>query len=108
MRATNGFFSGLAEHDESAAPLLLELRQPARGTQKNRHVNVVTAGVQDADFGAVGAFYFHVAGIGEAGILDDGERVHVGTHVDRGTRAVAENSDDPIGNEAGRIVLAEM
>src|SRR5438093_13399021 len=101
MRATNGFFSGLAEHDESAAPLLLELRQHARSAQKNRHVNVVTAGVHDADFGAIGALYFHVAGIGEAGILDDWERVHVVAHIDRGPRAVAEYSDDPIGNEAG-------
>src|SRR2546429_9197706 len=104
MRTPNGFLGGLAEHDESAAPLLLELRQHARSAQKNRHVNVVTAGVHGADFGAIAALYSHVAGIGEAGILDDGERVRVSAHVDRGTRAVAETADNALGNEPGRVV----
>ena len=108
MRAANGFLGGLAKHDERPTPLLFELRQHARGAQKNGHMNVVTASVHDADFGAVGALYFHVAGIGKAGVLDNGERIHVGTHVYRGTGAIAENADDSVGDEAGRIVLAEV
>src|SRR5207244_10180346 len=36
MRTAHGFFGRLAEHDESAAPLLFELGQHASGTEKDR------------------------------------------------------------------------
>src|SRR6266851_8454413 len=68
----------------------------------------MAASVHDANFGAVGALYFHVAGIGQTGIFDNRQCIHIGPDVYRWTRAIAENSDDSVGNEAGRFILAEV
>src|SRR6266436_6897503 len=58
VRAADGFLGGLADQDERPAPLVFELCKHARRTDENRHVNVVAAGVHDANFGAIGALYF--------------------------------------------------
>src|SRR5712691_5117426 len=68
----------------------------------------MAASVHDANFGAVGSLYFHVAGIGQTGIFDNRQCIHIGSDVYRWTRAIAKNSDDSVGNKAGHLVLAKV
>ena len=41
-----------------------------------------------------------VAGVGDAGLFDDGKRIHVGTDEQRRARAVLEDGDDAVGLRA--------
>src|SRR5713226_2241026 len=108
VRAADGFLGGLADQNKSPAPLIFELCKHARGTHEDRHVNVMAASVHDANLSAIGALYFHVASIRQPGIFHDRQRIHIGTDVYRWTRTIAKDSDDSVGNKAGRFILAKV
>ncbi len=104
----NGFFGGLADEDDGAAPLGFGFGEHFAGAEENGHVQVVAASVHHADLAAIGALDLHFAGIRQARVFRDGKRVHVGANVNRGTGAIFQNRDDAVGLSVRRIVLAEM
>ncbi len=75
----------------------------ARGADEHGGVNVMSARVHHADLLPGLVVHEDVRGIGDAGLFDDGERVHVGAHEQRGAGAVLEDGDDAIGLRAVRI-----
>ena len=73
----------------------------AGGADEDGGVDVVSAGVHDAGApGREAVLGDDVGGVGEAGLFDDGERVHVGADEERGAGAVLEDGDDSEGLRA--------
>ena len=68
----------------------------------------MTTSVHDPDISAITTLYFYVAGVRQSSVLHNGESIHIGADVDRGTRAIAHKSNDSVRNDAGRIVPAEV
>ena len=97
LGAVDGFFGGLADEHEGSMPLRFGGGQGAGGADEDGGVDVVAAGVHDADFlaGCVGDG--DVAGVGEAGLFDDGKGVHVGADEEGGAGPVLEEGDDTEG-----------
>ena len=73
---------GLGDEDERALPAVLEGGERAGRADPAGHVHVVAAGVHDADFVALLVARPHLAGVGQAGLLDDRQGVHVGADQD--------------------------
>ena len=88
------FLCRLADHDQRAGPLRLASRQQPRRRDPRGHMRVVSAGVHDAAFHARSGGAAHLGGIGEAGLFDHRQRVHIGT--DQHSRAwpIAQHGDD--------------
>jgi hypothetical protein len=93
-RAGADFLRRLADENQGAAPLFLEARQDARCTDPAGHVHVVAAGVHDADVVAFLVARAQLAGVGNPGLFNDGQSVHVGANEDRRAVAVLEDADD--------------
>ena len=68
----------LEDHHQGPRPLVLHRGEAAGGADPGRHVRVVPARVHDAALDPGGAGGADLAREGEAGLLGDGERVHVG------------------------------
>ena len=79
---------------DGAAPAIFVVGEPAGGADEAGHVDVVTAGVHDADGVSLVVLGLDLAGEGQAGSLDDGQGVHVGPDEDGGAFAVLEDADD--------------
>ena len=70
-------------------------------------MNVVAAGVHDADVVAVFVGGADVAGVGAAGVFDDRQSVEVGAHQDGGPGAVFQDGDEAVAPDVGRHVEAQ-
>ncbi len=97
LGAVDGLFGGLADDHEGAVPELAVGGEGLRGAEEDGGVDVVSAGVHDADLLAGCVFGEDVRGVGDAGLFDDGEGVHVAAHEEGGAGAVFEDADDAEG-----------
>ena len=97
LGAVDGLFGRLADEHERAVPLGFGRGEGAGGADEDGGVDVVAAGVHDADVLAGFGLGHDVAGVGDAGLFDDGQRVHVGADEERGAGAVLEDADDAVG-----------
>ena len=74
------FLGRLGDEHQRALPFVLHPGQHAGGSHPAGHVNVVAAGMHDADF-AIGLVPDdHLAGVGNAGLFGDRQAVHVAPH----------------------------
>ena len=78
-------------------------RKHARRADHRGHMHVVAAGVHHPDFLTGGVLALEVTGIGHAGFLHDGKRVHVGTNQQLRPRTILQYRDHPIRLCAVRI-----
>ena len=76
-------------------------RQHAGRADPAGHVHVMAASVHDADFVAILVARPHLAGVREAGLLDDRQGVHVGADQDGGPGAVLDDADDAVAADFG-------
>jgi hypothetical protein len=107
LGALADLLAGLGDHHQGSGPLVAQRHQAPCRADPGGHVGVVPAGVHDSALDAREAGASGPAGEGEAGLLLDRERVHVGAqHHDRPV-AVAEQGDDPGPADAGGHVEAE-
>ena len=93
-RAVNGLLRGLADEHDGAVPLRFAVGEFAGCSEEDGHVDVVTAGVHDADILALSVDGADSRGVVEAGLFFDGERVHVGANEETRAGAVLEHSND--------------
>jgi hypothetical protein len=82
-------FRRLADQNECAPPAVLELREHPRDPDQRSHVEIMAAGVHDGNFIAGVVLGDHGAGIGQAGLFLDWQRVHVGADQHRRATAVS-------------------
>ncbi len=104
----DGLLGGLGDQEHGPRPSIPVIGQPSRGADETRHVHVVAAGVHHADGASRLVGGLLLAGIGEARLLGDGQRIHVGPDQDDGPRPVLEDSDhadlsDPRGDFRPRL-----
>ncbi len=71
-----------------------------RGAEDGGDVEVVSAGVHDSDLLVGVVFCGDGAGVGEAGLFGDGERVELGAQEEARARAVGEDGHDAVGGGA--------
>ncbi len=98
----------LADEDQRALPAGLQAGQHAGGADPAGHVHVVAAGVHDADLVAVLVARADLAGVGQAGLLDDRQGVHVGAHQHGRPVAVLEDADDAVAADVLRHLEADL
>ena len=103
---TDGLFGGLSDHDHRSRPAVAMIGQPAGGADEAAHVNVVPAGVHHADLTPGLVVCLRLAGIGQPGLFDDRQRVHVGSNQDDRPITVFQNTHDPELADVGRHVSA--
>lgn len=89
----HAFFCGLTNHDEGAAPEVLHFGQDTGCSDEGGHVDVMPAGVHDADFAPEVVLDGFFAGVVGAGLLGDGEGIEVGADEDGGAIAIFEDAD---------------
>jgi hypothetical protein len=80
-----------------ALPAALLGDQCAGDSDHRGDVDVVAAGVHDADFLTRRVLCLYSTGVGDAGFLDDGKRVEIGADEQRRAVAVLEDGDDSEG-----------
>ena len=68
----------------------------ARGAEQHRHVDVVAAGVHDADVLALGIGGANGGRVVEAGLFFDGKRVHIAADEETRAGAVLKDGDDAV------------
>ena len=95
--AVDGFFRGLAYDHGGAVPGGFVGGELLGGAEQDGGVDVVAAGMHDADLLAGGVLGEDVRGVGCAGFFDDGEGVHVAADEDLGAGAVVEDAYDTEG-----------
>ena len=78
-------------------PLVLQRRENAGGADHSGYVNIMTAGVHNADLLPARTRNPNVAGVAEASLFDYGERVHIGADQKAGTGAVFHDRHDTVG-----------
>ena len=88
--------------------MLFQTLQRPRGWIERRHVRVVPARVHYVHVSAIVGFCCDFARIGQAGVLFDRQRIHVGAHQDRWPDAVFHDCDDAVAFQIRVIVLAEV
>ena len=94
--AVDGFFRGLADEDHGTVPLRFAFGELASGAEEDGHVDVVPAGVHDSDVLALSIGGVNGRGVVEAGLLFDGERVHVAADEKARAGAVLKDGDDAV------------
>ena len=92
--AVDGLLGRLADQDHGPRPAVPMIRQPAGGADEAGHVDVVPAGVHHADLTPGLVACLHLAGVGQPGLLDDRQRVHVGADQHDRPVAVLQDADD--------------
>ena len=97
----NGFFRGLAEQDERAAPLVFHGDQLARCTYQRSDVDIVPAGMHHPGFLSARQSHLDGTGVGQTGLFLDGQGVHVCTNQDRRAIAIFHDAHQPIAFVAG-------
>ena len=98
--AVDGLFGRLADEHDRAVPLALCLGESAGGADEDGGVYVVSAGMHDASVLTGLRFGHDVAGVGDTGLFDDGQRVHVGADEEGWAGAVLQDADDAVGLRA--------
>ena len=92
LGAAAAFFGGLEDKLDGASPGGV-LHEQCRGAEQAGGVAVMAAGVHDAGGGG---------GVGEAGGLGDGQRVHVGAEADAAVRGAAgDGGNDAVAAHVG-------
>ena len=94
------FFGRLSHHHQGALPTFLLPAQDSRSPHEAGHVDVVAAGVHEADGLAVRILNADFAGIFQAGLLGDGESVQVGSEHEGRPLAVSQKADDAVPSDA--------
>ena len=94
-RPADGLLCRLGHHDDGAAPAGLVLDEPLRRADEASHVHVVTTGVHHADFPPLPVPGRHLAGVGQACLLDDRQGVHVGADKHDRAGPVLDQTHDP-------------
>ena len=94
--AVDRFFRRLPDQNQSAAPLIFQLREHLRRAQHVRNVNVVATGVHHADVLAGVVLRLDRARVGQAGLLFHRQRVKIGAHQNGRTVAVLHHRDHAI------------
>ncbi len=107
-RAADRFLGRLADEQDRAVPLVLQLRQCARHADEGRDVHVVTAGVHDVHFLARVVFRHHLARIGQAGFLLDRQCIHVGAHEHDRAVAILHHADDAVTGQPRLVIFADV
>ena len=97
LGAVDGLFGGLADDHEGAVPGGLVCGEGAGGADEDGGVDVVAAGMHHADLLAGLVLGGDVGGVVGAGLLDDGECVHVAADEEGGAGSVFEDADDAEG-----------
>lgn len=97
----------LEQRDRGAAPVLPGVGEQGGGAQQAGHVHVVAARVHHRDLPVLGAGGHHGAGVGQAGLLRHGQRVHVGAHQHGRPVAVVQRRDHSGAADAGTDLEAE-
>src|ERR1051325_5401967 len=95
-RAVDHLFSGLAEYYERSMPLGFKLRQEFRGAEHVRDVDIVTAGMHNADLLPRIVQHFHFARIRQPGFFGDRESVELGAQKHRWAVAVSQYRHDAV------------
>ena len=93
VRALRHFLAGLEHHQRRAAPRVARFGQHARGAHQPGDVQVVPAGMRDADLSPIRVGGRRLAGIRQAGVLGHRQRVHVGAQHHRRAVAIAQHAD---------------
>ncbi|MDQ0710273.1 hypothetical protein QFZ52_002925 [Arthrobacter woluwensis] len=106
--AASGLLGGLEDRDERARPLLAGPGQQFGRPEQAGHVHIVAAGVHDGDVVAVRIGPAGGAGVVEAGLLLDGQAVHVRAQQHGGADAVGQDADDAGPAHALRHLEAEL
>jgi hypothetical protein len=79
LRPVAAFLAGLSDEDHRAGEIGLHGREDGGDTEKHRRVDVVAAGMHEADFAAVEG-RFVLGSEGQVRFLGDGQGVHVAAH----------------------------
>ena len=96
FRSVDGLFRRLADEHEGAVPARFGRGHRARDADQYGRVDVVSAGLHDADGFAGLVFGGDVTGIGQARLLDDRQAVHIRAHHERWAGAVLQDADQAV------------
>ena len=99
-RAEADLLRGLSDHDQRALPVGLAGDEIARGSDPDRHVQVVPAGVHHAGLFTAPGRVARLRGVRQAGLLDERQPVHVGADHERGAGTVLEHCDEAVAADA--------
>lgn len=104
-----GLFGGLKQRDQRSAPMLLPRSQQLSRAQQAGDVHVVAAGVCHRHRGLVARPSRHRGtGVGQPGVLTDGECVHIRAEQHRRAIPVSQHPDDSGTAHPGGHLEAEL
>ena len=99
--ALAALFGRLTDEHDRARPADLVAGQILGHADQVGHVDVVAAGVHHADRRAVLVLHLDLRGVGQAGVLDDRQRIEIGPQHQRRPGAVLEHAHDAVAADAG-------
>ena len=102
------FLGRLGDHYQRASPAVLQGRQRPGDAHPASHVDIVAAGVHDADFLALSVEALDGTGIGQAGFLRDRQGIHVAADQQGRPRPVAEHAHHAVTADLGGDLEAEL
>lgn len=86
----------MTDEYQRAAPPVPQTAQHLCRADESGHVDVVAAGMHDADFIALGIFHAHATGVSKTSVLGNWQNIKISAHEDRRPSTVVWHTDQAV------------